>query len=113
SLLLQADDSLEINPLKSLAYAQKASVIANATNDSKRRAEAYYYIAYSLNILEDYEKSYQSIEKGLKENASKIYKPLKARFLSLKGFHYSRLYLYKLQAKQHPEVINLTLSRKD
>lgn len=113
SLLRQADQSLENNYLISLEYAKKASIIADKTTDSRRKAETYYYIAYCLNMLEEYEKSYPYIEKGLNENASKRYKPLKARLLALKGFHYSRLHLYKQQAKQHQEVIDLTLSRKD
>src|SRR5690606_29336940 len=73
----------------------------------------YYYIAHSLNILEEYEKSFPFIEKGLKEDATRGNNLLKARFLSLKGYHYSRLHLYKQQAKQHQEVIDLTMSRKD
>ena len=113
SLLQRADQSLEDNYLVSLAYAKKASIVAEKTTDSKSKAEAYYYVAYCLNMLEEYEQSYPYIEKGLHEKASTIIKPLKARFLGLKGFHYSRLHLYKQQAKQHQEVIKLTQSRKD
>jgi len=112
-LLQQADNLLESNSLKSLEYAQKANFITEKSNDSKRKAETYYYIAFTLNILEEYEKSLPFIEKGLKEHATKVSPPLKARFLSLKGYHYSRLHLYKQQAKQHQEVIDLTISRKD
>lgn len=112
-LLQQADNLLDSDCLNSLDYAKSASLIAEKTNDSKRKAETYYYIAHSLNMLEEYEKSFPFIEKGLKEHATKVNKPLKARFLSLKGYHYARLHLYKQQAKQHEEVLDLTMSRKD
>lgn len=112
-LLQQADNLLDSDGLKSLEYAKTASLIAEKTNDSKRKAETYYYIAHSLNMLEEYEKSFPFIEKGLKEDATRGNNLLKARFLSLKGYHYSRLHLYKQQAKQHQEVIDLTMSRKD
>jgi tetratricopeptide (TPR) repeat protein len=112
SLLLKADYILYSNSPKSLTYALQASIIAENINDSKRKVEAYYYIAHNLNILEEYEKSLIYIEKGLKEKASKGNKLLKARFLALKGFQYSRLHLYKQQAKQHQDVLNLTMSNQ-
>lgn len=113
SLLLKADTSLYHNSLQSLTYAKQASLLAEKSNDSERKAEAYYYIAFNLNILEEYEKSYTYIEKGLAEKAQKNNKSLKARLISLKGFQYSRLHLYKQQAKQNKEVLDLTMSSQD
>lgn len=112
-LLRQADNSLDNNCFESLEYAKRASLVAEKTHDSRLKAEAYYYIAYTLNILEEYERSLPYIEMGLAEKAAKRDKTLKARLLALKGFHYSRLHLYKLQAKQEKEVVDLTRTGKD
>ncbi len=107
-LLQQADNLLDSNCIESLEYAKRASLMAEKTKDSKLKAEAYYYVAYTLNILEEYERSLPYIEMGLAEKAAKRDHTLKARLLALKGFHYSRLHLYKQQAKQAKEVFDLT-----
>lgn len=108
-LLIRADRSIDDSPLSSLEYAKQAIIIAEGRKDSERKAEAYFYIARSLNILEEYEKSYPYIDKGLAESLINKNKILKANLLHLKSHHYSRLHLYRQQAKQDLEILDLTL----
>ncbi|WP_158655996.1 LuxR C-terminal-related transcriptional regulator [Sphingobacterium sp. HMA12] len=107
--MTKADGAIDDDPLTSLEYAKQANIMVEDSKDSERKAEAYFYIARSLNILEEYEKSYPYIDKGLAESSVNKNKTLKSNLLQLKSHHYSRLHLYKQQAKQDQEILDLTL----
>lgn len=112
-LLKNADHYVYIDFFKSMDYAKRASLKAEAINDSEKKAESYYYLARSLVFFKRHKESLFYIEKGMREPATNNNALLKASFMELKCINYSRLYLADQQIKEYKDILPLLTSRKD
>ncbi|WP_426480521.1 tetratricopeptide repeat protein [Chryseobacterium sp. R2ACT005] len=112
-LLRNADYYVYVDFLKSMHYAKKASLKAEAINNSEKKAESYYYLARSFVFFKRHEESFFYIEKGMREPATNKNAFLKASFMDLKCINYSRLYLADQQIRELEKILSLLTPRND
>nr|WP_199161629.1 hypothetical protein [Elizabethkingia sp. ASV34] len=112
--LLQLSDSyLYKDTYKSMMYAQKARILAERIDDSKRKAESYYYIARGLIFLRQLEEGYLYIEKGMNEEIVEKDSFYKALFLNLKAIYQGKISLSQKQLEGSLKALDLIGSNKD
>lgn len=113
SLLQKSDDYVGIDDLASLEYAKKASLIAEKTDYSEKKAITYLYIAKCLHFLGSYKESFNYIEKGLKEKAIKKNMLLYAQFKEIKALNYCSLNISEQELQEYFNILRLPLKNDD
>lgn len=98
---------------KSMMYAQKARLIAEEIDDSKRKVESYYYIARGLFFFRQLEEGYLYIEKGMNEEVVKKDVFYKALFINLKAIYHGKISLAQKQLEGAQKALDLISSKKN
>ena len=112
--LLQLSDAYFYkNTSKSMMYAQKARLIAEEIDDSKRKVESYYYIARGLFFFRQLEEGYLYIEKGMNEEVVKKDVFYKALFINLKAIYHGKISLAQKQLEGAQKALDLISSKKN
>ncbi|RLJ30685.1 tetratricopeptide repeat protein [Chryseobacterium sp. 7] len=112
-LLKKSETYLSIDNLKSLRYAKQASLIAEKTGNSPKKAEAYLHIARCTQTLGTYKESLYYIEKALKEHAVKNDFILNAELKEIKATNYGMLHLYQQEIMEYQEIIAIIANKSD
>lgn len=91
AILVLSQKYSNINNQKSLDYAKKASVIAEKTNNSEKKAYSYIYIAKRLVFLSKPKESLEYVEKSINEDYTDHDVLLRAMIKEVQAYNYNRL----------------------
>ncbi len=112
--LLEASNAYMFkDDLKSLKYAQQATLLAEKIEDPSLTATSYLILARSLNYMGAYDQSLKYLSKGIKlPNVQKDIL-LKCQFLEFKADNFNNLGLFDQELKEYFDILNSIPSKKN
>lgn len=111
-LLTLSQKNSKINNQKSLDYAIKASIIAENTSNSEKKAYSYVYIAERLIFLSKPKESLKYIEKSINEDYTKHDILLQAMIKKVKSYSYIDLGFDNEALNENYEILKLLKNEK-
>lgn len=111
-LLLLSQKYSNINNQKSLEFAKRASIIAEKTNNSEKKAYSYIYIAKRLVLLSKPKESLEYIEKSIDEDYTDSDIILQAMIKEVKVSNYNNLGFDSEALKECYDILKLLKNKK-